>query len=240
VRNAVVDSGSKKLEGLLEQIAAAKDPKAFAELYSVTKRKLFSTVLMIVRRSDLAEEIVQDVYVRIWSHASSYSAALSSPMNWMISIARHMAIDHARKKVHETSTDDSILLKLPSEGPTAIEIIEAREDDRHAAEQRQRVFSALQALNPVRRDLVVRAYLHGESREQLSRSAGVPVNTVKTWIRRALLEVEAILRNTERDTGIAPGNLTANRQEIASGRSGRRPWHNGLIAPSDATSQTTC
>ena len=70
-------------------------------------------------------------------------------------------------------------------------------------EQQQRVLSALQSLNPVRRDLVIAAYIHGESRQQLSKRTGVPVNTVKTWIRRALLEVEAILRNTGEDKVIA-------------------------------------
>ena len=84
-------------------------------------------------------------------------------MTWMISIARNLAIDHVRKTARETSADDLILLTLPSECPTAFEAIEALEEDRSASEQQQQVFSALQALNPARRDLVVRAYLYGES-----------------------------------------------------------------------------
>ena len=215
----MADSGSKNLERLLGRIAANKDQDAFAELYTATKGKLFSRVLLIVRRQDLAEEIIQDVYVRVWSHASAYRSSLGSPITWMMSITRNMAIDHLRKTGRETSADDSMLLMLPSECPTAIEHIEAREEDQSAAQQQLRVFAALQALNPVRRDLVLRAYLHGESREQLSKSAGVPVNTVKTWIRRALLEVEAILRNTEKeDVGsasaksIASGHLNASRE----------------------------
>jgi len=74
------DFGSKRLEYLLTQIAAVKDQSAFAELYSATKGKLFSTVLMIVKRWDLAEEIIQDVYARIWSNAGSYLASSGSPM----------------------------------------------------------------------------------------------------------------------------------------------------------------
>ena len=210
----MTDSGSEKLERLLDRIAANKDQKAFAELYSATKGKLFSTVLLIVRRQDLAEEIIQEAYVRIWSHANSYRPLLGSPMTWMISIARNLAIDHVRKTARETSADDSILLTLPSECPTAFEAIEALEEDRSASEQQQQVFSALQALNPARRDLVVRAYLYGESREQLSKRAGVPVNTVKTWIRRALLEVEAILRNTEPTKTTTLGNAIAARKRL--------------------------
>lgn len=213
----MADSGSKNLERLLERIAANKDQYAFAELYSATKRKLFSRVQLIVGRQDLAEEIIQDVYLRIWSYAGSYRSSLGSPITWMMSIARNIAIDHLRKTGREASADDSMLLTLPSEWPTAIEHIEAWEEDQSAARQQLRVFAALKALNPVRRDLVLRAYLHGESREQLSKTTGVPVNTVKTWIRRALLEVEAILRNTEREeVGSASGKSMADDRLSAS------------------------
>jgi len=217
VRKIVADSGSKNLERLLERIATNKDQDAFAELYSATKRKLFSRVRLIVRRQDLAEEIIQDVYLRIWSYAGSYRPSLGSPITWMMSIARNIAIDYLRKTGREASADDSMLLTLPSEWPTAIEHIEAWEEDQSAAQLQLLVFAALQALNPVRRDLVLRAYLHGESREQLSKTTGVPVNTVKTWIRRALLEVEAILRNTESDNdGAASAKPTADDRLNAS------------------------
>ena len=208
----MADSGSNHLERLLQRIAANKDHDAFAELYSATKTKLFSRVRLIVSRQDLAEEIIQDVYLRIWSYAGSYRSSLGSPTTWMMSIARNTAIDHLRKTGREASADDSMLLTLPSEWPTAIGHIEAWEEDQNAAQQQLRVFAALQALNPVRRDLVLRAYLHGESREQLSKTTGVPVNTVKTWIRRALLEVDAILRNTEREeVGSASGKSMADQ-----------------------------
>jgi RNA polymerase sigma-70 factor, ECF subfamily len=197
------ESGSSKLERWLARIAAGRDQAAFAELYAATKGKLFAVVLLIVRRRDHAEEIIQDAYVRIWSNANSYRPSLGSPMTWMISIARNLAIDHARKTGREPSADESVLLALPSECPTAIEMIEAMEDDCAAIAQQQRVLSALQALNPLRRDLIVAAYIRGESRAQLSKKVGVPINTVKTWIRRALLEVEAILRNTEDNTEMA-------------------------------------
>ena len=197
---SAAESASKALEQLLARIAAAKDQAAFAALYSATKAKLFSTVLLIVRRWDLAEDIIQEVYARIWLNAHSYRASSGSPMTWMIAIARNLAIDTLRKSAREIYVDDTELLALPSDLPTAVETIEAAEDQRRIAEQQQRVLSALQALDPQRRDLVIAAYIHGESREQLSKRAGVPVNTVKTWIRRALLEVQAILSNSETKT----------------------------------------
>ena len=117
------------------------------------------------------------------------------------------AIDTVRKSTREVCVDEAKLLQLPSEGPTAMECIEAAEEQRQSIEQQRKVFSALQSLDPGRRDLVIAAYLHGESRAQLSKRAGVPVNTVKTWIRRALLEVQAILRNSESEGGTAAAGV---------------------------------
>jgi RNA polymerase sigma-70 factor (ECF subfamily) len=195
----VTESGSKELERLLAVIGARKDQAAFAALYSITKRKLFCTVVLIVKHSDLAEEIIQEAYVRIWHSTSSYRSSRGSPMTWMITIARNLAIDMVRKPAREIYSDDSELLDLPADCPTSLEIIEASEDQQTAMEAQQNVLSALQVLHPTRRDLIIGAYIHGESREQLSKRTGIPVNTIKTWIRRSLLEVELILRGKDKD-----------------------------------------
>jgi DNA-directed RNA polymerase specialized sigma24 family protein len=87
----------------------------------------------------------------------------------------------------------SVNLSTPGSIPVSVEA-------KHTAIQKQHnVFSALQALHPTRRDLVIAAYIHGESREQLSKRTGIPVNTIKTWIRRSLLEIESILRGKDKD-----------------------------------------
>ena len=206
------EAGSKRLERLLAQIAAAGNQGAFAALYAATKGKLFSTVLMIVKRQDIAEEIIQDAYARIWSNACSYRASSGSPMSWMITIARNLAIDVVRKPSLEIYADDSVFLSLPSECPTAVELMEAAEGDRTAMEQRQKLLAALQAINPARRDLVIAAYIYGESRQQLAQRAGVPVNTIKTWIRRALLEVETIIQNSKKIEDMAFNDAFAVRR----------------------------
>jgi RNA polymerase sigma-70 factor (ECF subfamily) len=118
-------------------------------------------------------------------------------MTWMITVARNLAIDSVRKSARESYADDAELLALPSDSPSAVENLEAAEEHSEAIEQRQKMLRALQALDPLRRDLIIAAYLHGESRAQLAKRAGVPVNTVKTWIRRSVLEIQQILRNTE-------------------------------------------
>ena len=199
------ESGSERLATLLLRMSR-KDAVAFERLYSSTKRKLFSTVLPIVRHRHLAEEVLQEVYVRIWLNAAHYKAPLGSPMNWMITIARNLAIDMARKPVREIPSEDSVLFNFPSDDPTALEAIEILEDQTSAFSQRLNVLYALQALNPTQRHLIIAAYIRGESRKQLSKRYGVPVNTIKTWIRRALLEVRAnVLNSAPSALSLRPG-----------------------------------
>jgi RNA polymerase sigma-70 factor (ECF subfamily) len=190
---AIAVSGSQHLQGLLTRMAG-KDEAAFGKLYAATKGKLFATVLRIVRRRHLAEDIVQEAYVRIWQHAASYRPSLGSPMLWMIVIARNLAVDVARKPVREIGSDDSFLHNFPAHYPTPLEAIEISEDQADALMQELRVQYALQALEPARRHLIIAAYVRGESRQHLSERLGVPVNTVKTWLRRALLEARASMQ----------------------------------------------
>jgi RNA polymerase sigma-70 factor, ECF subfamily len=192
---SAVVSGSEELGRLLKRIAV-KDEGAFEKLYIMTKRKIFATVLPIVKRRHLAEEVVQEAYVRIWLNAAQYKPSIASPMVWMIAIARNLAIDMARKPVREMQSDDSVLFNFPADGPTALEAIEISEDQADAIMHQLNVLYALQALDPTRRHLIIAAYIRGESRKQLSEQYGVPVNTIKTWIRRALLETRVSLQNS--------------------------------------------
>jgi len=208
-----IESPSARLEHLLALIATDSDQIAFAELYSATRRKLFSTVLLIVGRPDIAEEVLQEAFVRIWSNASAYRSSRGSAMIWMIAVTRNIAIDYVRKPTREGHSDETLLLQLRSDDPTALEAIEAQEDQQETICQQQIALSALQALNPARRDLVIAAYIYGESREQLAKARGVPVSTVKTWIRRALLEVEAFVTKAEQQR--APATRTAASTTVA-------------------------
>src|SRR6201991_1871325 len=79
--------------------AVAKgDEAAFERLYAATRAKLFGVVLRILRRQDLAEGVIQEAYVNIWSNAREFNPAQSSPITWIASIARNRAIDVVRKR----------------------------------------------------------------------------------------------------------------------------------------------
>lgn len=178
-------TGTSGLGALLLRCADG-DHLAFEQLYSATKGKAFSTALLIVKRRDLAEEVMQEAYVRIWTRASSYDPALGSPIAWIATITRNLAINLVRRPQLEILTDDVVLLEVPAGDASVLEEIEHSQAQTHALE-------ALQNLDAMSRRLIIAAYLHGESREALSVRFGIPVNTVKTWIRRGLLATRACL-----------------------------------------------
>jgi len=180
---ATAEDGGRLLRSLL--VACARgDEAAFGRVYELTARKMFGVALTILRRADLAEEVIQEAYIRIWHKAGQYDPSLSSPITWMVTIVRNLAIDARRRTVIESgSGDEGVLSALPSLQESALENIEA-------SEQRGLAFAALKALDPFQRTLIVAAYVRGESREQLAARFGRPVSTIKTWLRRALLQVQ--------------------------------------------------
>ena len=174
-----------ELVWLLAAVAKG-DQAAFDKLYAATRAKLYGVVLRILRRSDLADEVIQETYVKIWMNAGQFNPALASPITWMVAIARNRAIDLVRKK-----TDVSI-----EEVPEAMEMAADTPDPlaaREFNEELKRLLGCIGRLDSERRKLVLLAYYNGSSREQLAQQLGKPVNTIKTWLRRSLLEIRECL-----------------------------------------------
>jgi len=163
--------------------SAAGDQLAFSRFYDLTKRKLFGIAIAILKRPDLAEEVLQEAYVKIWRHSGSYDAARSSPVTWTVTIVRNHALDVVRRKDIILEQNDQAILHLPDERETALEQLEA-------ADHRGQALAALRSLTPLQRSLIVAAYIQGESREQLAIRFGTPVGTIKTWLRRAILQAQ--------------------------------------------------
>ena len=178
-------SRSQELARLLAA-SAEGDRAAFAQLYQSTSAKLYGVSLRILRRSDLAEEAVQDAYVRIWRRAADYDPARASAIAWMSAIARNRALDVARLK-RETSLDDA-----PDQAEVALDA-PTPEAEAELADELRRLSACLAELDEERRGAVLLAYRSGWSREELSERYGRPVATIKTWLRRSLMSLRACL-----------------------------------------------
>jgi RNA polymerase sigma-70 factor (ECF subfamily) len=167
---------------LLAKVAAG-DRSAFRELYQRTSAKLYASVRRILGSNAAAEDAVQEAYVRIWRRAGDFDASIGSPIAWMTTIARHAAIDMARR------------------GPERISAASGELDDgiadRGAAPDgalgSARLMSCLEGLEADRRGMVLLAYCYGWSREELARRFDRPVATVKTLLRRSLIALKDCL-----------------------------------------------
>lgn len=167
--------------------AVAKgDQEAFKRLYDATRAKLFGVVLRILRRQDLTEEVVQEAYVKIWNSAGQFNPGLASPITWMVSIARNRAIDVIRKRSEVSIEEEPAAMEVASENLDPL----AR---REMTDELKRILECVGRLEPERQKLVLLAYYNGWSREQLAAKFDTPVNTVKTWLRRSMIEIRECL-----------------------------------------------
>ena len=167
------------------QQTARGDRAAFRLVYEATSLKLYGIVVRILGRRDLADEVLQEVYIRVWQRAGDFDTASGSPITWMAAIARNLALDEARRKTPRSIEDFPEILQLPSDDdPSAT--IERNEDLR-------RLQACLDGLEPEKKELVLLVYYYGMTREEISSRINRPVATVKTWLRRSLAQLRDCL-----------------------------------------------
>ena len=172
------------LSGLIARVALG-DRKAFSALYSLTSAKLFGVALRILKDRAQAEDAVQEVYVRIWRRAGSFRVGQASAMAWLVTIARNQAIDMVRARQPATlEYDDAPDVADPDPDP------EARAALSGAA---RRIEACLAELDADKAAAVVAAYVEGLSYLELAAENGVPLNTMRTWLRRSLLKLRECL-----------------------------------------------
>jgi RNA polymerase sigma-70 factor, ECF subfamily len=176
---------SNELIGLLNQVAAG-DRRAFAALYDQTSGKLFAVIRRILPRAEIAEDALQETYVRVWQKAKSYDPSIAMPMAWLATIARNQAIDSRRRFA------ERMLGQADELGDEA----DALPDPLASAEQSDQLRAlskCLELLPEDRRSLVLLAYHQGYSREELAAKFKRPVTTIKTILRRSLIVLKECL-----------------------------------------------
>ena len=175
---------SDEIADLISRVAL-KDQVSFSALYSRTSSKLFSVCLRILKDRGDAEEALQEVYVKIWQRADRFAAGGASPMPWLAAIARNHAIDviRARRPVAD-NIDEAYDLSDPAPDP---------ENQAVMSGEGRRIDSCMQQLEADRAHAVRSAYVDGLSYQELAEQYKVPLNTMRTWLRRSLLKLRECL-----------------------------------------------
>ncbi|MBW8447068.1 MAG: sigma-70 family RNA polymerase sigma factor [Arenimonas sp.] len=159
-------------------------------LYSRSSPKLFAICLRILRDRADAEEALQDVFVKIWQRAESFAASGNGAMGWLAAIARYHCIDRLRVR------------RPPAEElETAVGLADSAADPEQSAVWRsegKRIDTCLQALDPDRARAVRHAYVEGLSYQELADRFAVPLNTMRTWLRRSLLKLRECMDDDAR------------------------------------------
>jgi RNA polymerase sigma-70 factor (ECF subfamily) len=163
--------------------AGKGDDRAFAAFHAATSAKLLGVIIRIVGRRDVAEDIMQDVYLTVWQRASSFDPSLGSPMTWLYAIARNRALDTLRRKTFLSIEDCPEHADVACDGDDAFDTLAQDEDIR-------RLDASLDRLPPERRQILLMAYDQGLSRDEIATRTGRPVGTVKTLIHRAVADLK--------------------------------------------------
>ena len=162
---------------------AGQDRTAFRELYSKTASKLLGVLLRILGNRAEAEDALQEVFTRIWLRAGRFDATKGRGMTWLIAIARNHAIDRLRARPDESLRDDADAMEsVRDAAPTA-------ENRLIALGEAGRIADCFATLEPDRAEAVRGAYLNGLSYVDLAARFDVPLNTMRTWLRRSLLRL---------------------------------------------------
>ena len=174
----------KQSETHIAQLLQEKNRQVIEQLYDQYSAALFGIVLKIVQSQELAEDVLQETFVKIWSNGSTYDAAKGTIFTWMLNIARNTAIDKLRsasnKKKVQVNNLDQILASehLHPSAELSVDHIGVTE--------------VVDGLEEKYRELIDLAYFKGYTQEEITQSLGLPLGTVKSRLRIALRELRRI------------------------------------------------
>lgn len=168
--------------GLLKGLRA-HDEQAYSYLYDHYSKALFSIILQIIPQQEIAEDVLQEVFVKIWQNIQSYDASKGRLYTWMLNIARNQSIDRTRSKDFNNRGKTIELSENVYSGKEGTEI---KIDD-------VGLQKTLSNLPEESRKLLELAYFEGYTQEEIAKIMGIPLGTVKTRIRSTIIQLRKIL-----------------------------------------------
>ena len=157
-----------------------RDPRALGELYDRYGRLAFSLILRIVRDAGIAEDLVQETFLRVWNRVGGFDADKGAIGPWLLAVARNRAIDYLRSA---SGRERNALEFEETDHPS---LYRDMESEILQSDRARRVKAALQKLSPQHRQVIELAYFEGLSQTEMAERMGQPLGTVKTWVRTAL------------------------------------------------------
>jgi RNA polymerase sigma-70 factor (ECF subfamily) len=170
----------------LLQATARGDRQAFARLYELTAPKLLGAGVHMLKRRELAEDVLQDLFVKIWHRAAEYQVERGGVLTWLYSVQRYLALDKLRAQRPTEALDEEVSNTLAFEGPDPSMM--AMNTDMAG-----RVHRCLDTLTDVQRRSVTLAFFEGLTHTELTQKLQMPLGTVKSWIRRGLMSLQKCL-----------------------------------------------
>ncbi|MCI0329631.1 MAG: sigma-70 family RNA polymerase sigma factor [candidate division Zixibacteria bacterium] len=188
------DNREQTIDRLLLQLIKEGNQAALASFYDRHSRLIYSLILRIVGRVPDAEEVTQEVFLKVWRSAGSFDSTLGSPLAWLTTVARRLAIDRTRSKHYKSEKSETGLdaLEIDDEGGFEGQVASNRLESIGTAEHRV-LFSAVERLSEEYRLIVELSYFSGHSHSEIAERLGCPVGTVKTRLRQALGQLRSIL-----------------------------------------------
>ena len=157
-----------------------RDPRALGELYDQYGRLAYSLILRVVRDTGVAEDLVQETFLRVWNRVQGFDAKKGSLGPWLLTVARNRAIDYLR------STTGRARNSLELEATEHPALFSDMEKDILLSDKARRLKAAIEKLSPKQREVIELAYFEGLSQTEMAERMGQPLGTVKTWVRTAL------------------------------------------------------
>ncbi len=183
-RGATDSQVGDELAAVLEAVARG-DRQAFARLYERTSAKLYGICLRLLRSEAEAEDLLQDVYVTVWQKAERFDAAKASPVTWLAVLTRNKGIDRLRKRSTKSEPIEAAV-HVADDSPLPFELVDRRQEA-------GRLSDCLDQLDERPRAMIRAAFLDGATYPELAEREGVPLGTMKSWIRRAMQRLRGCL-----------------------------------------------
>jgi RNA polymerase sigma-70 factor (ECF subfamily) len=169
-----------KEESDLARRLKARDPEVIGELYDRYGKIAYTIILRIVRDQAIAEDLVQETFLRVWSRAQAFDAERGALGPWILTVARNQGLDYIRSVQGRVSKN---MVSVADDHPG---MFRDWEGDLLAGVQVQQVRSAMDRLTEHQKTVIELAYFEGLSHSEMAERVQQPLGTVKTWIRTAL------------------------------------------------------